>query len=193
MSETGHVGINLAIWGVVTGCAVALLVAFMPHWKVWVSVLLWLVLWLVAILGISESESRRFLAGTLRKSSYTQIYTTLTRRNVMWVWRRYCDEASDRDTWPTLFRAALTWRLYDTALLLAVAYPLLLLVGQWVVTGGEGRVGSFVVMPEAGFWPERALITGALFLFIGGNLGSRLIDRQSQNRTVAARAMAERK
>ena len=72
------------------------------------------------------------------------------------LWTRLCDPAPDNASTPTLFRAALTWRLYDLALRLAVAYPLLLLVGQWVVTGAEGRVGSFVVLPEADFWPERA-------------------------------------
>ncbi|WP_132696281.1 hypothetical protein [Rhodovulum steppense] len=49
-----------------------------------------------------------------------------------------------------------------------MAYPLLLLVGQWVVTGGEGRVGSFIVMPEAGFWPEQALVLGAFGLLAFG-------------------------
>ncbi|SIO15445.1 hypothetical protein SAMN05444722_0633 [Rhodovulum sp. ES.010] len=159
----GHIGHNLAIWGVVTGGAVmAGLFAFRPPWFVWAAGGGAASLWLFAILGLSDGPSRAFLAGTLRKSSYTQIYTTLTRRNVMWVWRRLCDEASDRDGWPTLFRAALTWRLYDKALLIAVAYPLLLLLGQWLVTGVEGRVGSALVLPRASLWPDRI---GALVPF----------------------------
>ena len=119
---------------------------------------LWGLLWLTAALGLSDPASRKFLAGTLRKSTFTQIYTTLARRNVMGLWTRLCDPAPNDAPAPTLFRAALTWRLYDLALRLAVAYPLLLLIGQWVVTGAEGRVGSFVVLPEADFWWERAII-----------------------------------
>ncbi|TCM78669.1 hypothetical protein [Rhodovulum steppense] len=88
----------------VTGSAVAMLVAFTPHWVVWGAVLLWLALcWPSAIVGLTDGPSRTWLAASLRKYTYTQIYTTLTRRNVMWVWRRYCDEASDRDGLPALF------------------------------------------------------------------------------------------
>jgi len=93
VSEQDHIRTNLAIWGVVTGSAVALLVAFGPHWAVRAASIAALVLWLFAILGLSDGPSRAFLAGTLRKSSYTQIYTALTRRNVMWLWRRLCDGA----------------------------------------------------------------------------------------------------
>ncbi|ARE41666.1 hypothetical protein RGUI_3525 [Rhodovulum sp. P5] len=170
MSETGHIGHNLAIWGVVTASAVAAMLAFPPHWAVWAAGILWLLLWLVAILGLSDGPSRKFLSGTLRHSNYTQIYTALTRRNVMWVWGKLCDEAGDRDSLPTLFRAALTWRLYDTALLLAVAYPLVLLVGQWIVTGEDGKVGTALVLPAADFWPDRAAVLGAYAVLAFGVL-----------------------
>ncbi|TCO72418.1 hypothetical protein [Rhodovulum euryhalinum] len=183
MNEQGHIGTNLAIWGVVTASAVASLLAFGPHWAVWAASLAAFALWLFAILGLSDGPSRAFLAGTLKKSSYTQIYTTLTRRNVMWVWRRLCDEASDRDGWPTLFRAALTWRLYDKALLIAVAYPVLLLVGQWIVTGAEGRVGSFVVLPAAPFWPDRAATLVVFGILILGFV-ARTLAAASRHRVV---------
>lgn len=63
---------------------------------------------------------------------------------------------------------------------MAVAYPILLLVSQWVVTGAEGQVGSFVVLPEAGFWPERlSIILLMAFLVAGGWFTKSLATPQS--------------
>jgi hypothetical protein len=110
----------------------------------------------IALLSLSDPASRGFMAGTLRKSTYTQIYTTLTRRQVTALWNRLCDPVAEKAGIIPLFRAALTWRLYDTALLIAVAYPILLPVGQWVVTGAAARIGGFELLPAAGFWWDRA-------------------------------------
>jgi hypothetical protein len=44
-------------------------------------------------------------------------------------------------------RSAWGWTLFDLVLLLAVAYPIVLLVVFWGVTGDEGRIGSLVVLP----------------------------------------------
>ena len=126
MSETGHIGVNTGVWGVVTGALVAALLALPAPWWVWAGALAWLALWLTALLGLSDGASRGFLAGTLRKSTYTQIYTTLTRRNVMGLWRRLCDPADDRTGLPALFRAALSWRLAGWVLLIALVYTLAL-------------------------------------------------------------------
>ena len=175
-SETGHVGANLAVWGGVIAL-LAMVMAALPEgveirWWVWVAGVAWLVLWAVAILNLSDGASRGFVAGTLRKSTYTQIYTTLTRRNVMGVWRRVCDPADDRDPVPTLFRAALTWRLYDAALLIAVAYPIALPVAQWIVTGEAARIGGAVLAEPAAFWWERAgVLSGLLVLILGISVG----------------------
>lgn len=180
----GHIGINLAIWGVFTGSGVlAAAVELTPPWFVWTPGLAFSLLWLVAILGLSDEASRKFLAGTLRKSSFTQIYTALTRRNVIWLWGKLCDPAGDRDGWPTLFRAALTWRLYDTALLLAVVYPLALLTAQWILTGEDGRVGTALVLPAAAFWPERAAVLGAYVLLLAGAIARKLASA-SRHRVV---------
>ena len=113
-----------------------------PGWA-WAGFGTWGVLWLTAALGLSDGPSRAFLAGTLRKSTFTQIYTTLARRNVMGVWEKLCDPAPDSASLPALFRAALTWRLYDIALRLAVVYPAAFLLGQWVVTGQRGARWQF--------------------------------------------------
>jgi hypothetical protein len=94
--------------------------------------------------------------------TYTQIYTTLTRRLLMPLWAALCDEPGNpkqmeraRIPVATLFRHALTWRLYDKALLIAVAYPILLPVLQWLVTGDAAMIGSFE------FLPSRALLVAS--------------------------------
>ncbi|TVP74607.1 MAG: hypothetical protein EA339_00065, partial [Rhodobacteraceae bacterium] len=75
----------------------------------------WIAFSAIAALGLGDAASRAFLSGTLRKSTYTQIYTTLTRRLLTPLWTRLCDPAPEKAPWPTQFRAALTWRLYDRA------------------------------------------------------------------------------
>ena len=170
----GHIGASLGAIGAVAAIIGAAMAGLGAPWWAWTGFVLWGLLWVTAASGLSDLASRRFLAGTLRKSTFTQIYTTLARRNVMGIWNRLCDPASDTASVPAFFRAALTWRLYDLALRLAVAYPLVLLVGQWVVTGAEGRVGSFVVLPAAEFWPERAAVLLIVLLLTGGFVGDQL-------------------
>ena len=185
-SETGHVGLNTALWSAVAAMAVGAMLALpVPGW-VWAGVLAWLILWLTALLGLSDGASRAFLSGTLRKSTYTQIYTTLTRRNVMALWRRLCAPAEDRDPVPTLLRAALTWRLWDAALLIALAYPALLFVGQWIATGDALSLGGVAAMEAAPFWPERAAVAGGVAL---AALGALL--RPSRAASPAARRAAD--
>ena len=186
--ESARLGANLAAIGVLLAVVAAALAGLGAAWWAWMAYLLWGALWVTAALGMGDAASRKWLAGTLRRSTYTQIYTTLTRRLLTPLWSRYCDLAPDKAPWPTQFRAALTWRLYDRALLIAVAYPILLLVGQWIVTGGEGRVDSFIMLAGAPFWPERALVVMLLLMLagklIGPNLASashRATRRQSEN------------
>lgn len=175
-AEDSHLGFSLgAIAAVVAIVGLALAAIGKPHWFVATLFVSWLLLWFLAALLMSDTETRSFLAGTLRHSNYTQIYTRLTRGGVLRIWHRLCNPADDKVSWPTLFRAALTTRLYDKALLLAVAYPVLLLVGQWVVTGAEGRIGSFVLLPEAEFWPGRAALAAAILVPATVKIGRYLV------------------
>lgn len=180
-SSHAHVGYNLGAIAAVVAIAGLALAAFgKPHWFVAALLVSWLSLWFLAAVLLSDAEKRPFLAGTLRHSKYTQIYTRLTRGSVLWIWNRLCDPADDKASWPTLFRAALTARLYDRALLLAVAYPILLIVGQWVVTGAQGKVGSFVLLPETGFWPARAALVAAFLVLAAGKVGRNLVLTSSR-------------
>jgi hypothetical protein len=139
-------GFFAMVAGAVLAAAVVVLFATVPIWG-WLALVTFLLLTGTALLSFTDPDSRAFLAGTLRKWTYTQIYTTLTRRLVMRLWSALCDPAEDRASVPSLFRAALTWRLYDKALLIAVAYPILLPVGQWIVTGDAARIGEFQFCP----------------------------------------------
>ncbi len=131
--------------------------------------MLWLALTLWALLGMLDPSSRGYIAGTLKKRSFTQIYTFTTRRWHTRLWDALCDPDDDTAGIVRTFWAALTWRLYDRALLIAVAYPILLLVGQWVAggltwEGTDATLGTAVVLPAAPAWPDRAVTFGGLAL-----------------------------
>ncbi|MGY6548854.1 MAG: DUF3488 domain-containing protein [Roseinatronobacter sp.] len=166
--DATRLGVTFAAMTVLLAAVAALLAGFAAAWWVWTAFAIWGALWVTAGLGLGDAASRKFQSGTLRRSTYTQIYTTLTRRLLTRLWARLCDPVPEKAPWPAQFRAALTWRLYDRALLIALAYPMLLLVGQWVWTGEEGRIRSVVALPEAAFWPERALWIGFLLFLTAG-------------------------
>jgi hypothetical protein len=168
MSDTTATTTPLAVWAGMGAAALGTKAYFEAPWWVWVAVLSWLVLTVVAILGQSEAESRKFLSGTLRKSTYTQIYTGLVGRSHDRLWNANCDPVERGAALPAMFRAALTWRLYDRALLLAVIYPILLPVLWWLVTGGAAQLGPVVFLEATGFrevWPERVAVLGALLIW----------------------------
>lgn len=72
--------------------------------------------------------------------------------------------APDRAAAERAGRAPLGWTLLDLCLLLALAYPVLFLVGQWL-GGGEGRLGDLVLLPVDVAWWARPAALGALALF----------------------------
>jgi hypothetical protein len=180
-----EIGQALTVWAAVAGAifaaAITALFATVPVWG-WITLIAFGLLTGTALLSFSDLASRNFLAGTLRHRTYTQIYTTLTRRMLLPLWAALCDEPGnpkqmerERIPVPTLFRHALTWRLYDRALLIAVAYPVLLPVLQWLVTGAAALIGNFEFMPAAPFWWERTtILSGIAFCMIGVVLQKRM-------------------
>jgi hypothetical protein len=85
----------LAIWAVVASAilagAITALFATVPIWG-WITLGAFAVLSGIALLSFYDLASRNYLAGTLRHRTYTQIYTTLTRRLVQRLWAALCDE-----------------------------------------------------------------------------------------------------
>ena len=91
-------------------------------------------------------------------------------------WKRFdwylTPRAPDRQAAKRTMRSPFGWRLLDIALLIAVAYPVLLLLGQWAVgplTGSDagGRLGSVVILQPWSAWWEVAALIGALALLLG--------------------------
>ena len=182
MDEPRSVTLNstLAICGMIAGGLFAAKTAFeAPGW-VWVAGALFLTLAVTAALAQSSARGRAYLTGTLRTRHYTQVYRLVARGLNDWVWRRVGrmqtrpdgTEAPPPKTTPlpALLRAALTWRLLDRALLLAVAYPMIALILPWLL-GWDAVLGEgVVVFPAVEFWPERAVVLGVFSAIIGGVL-----------------------
>ena len=150
----------LAIWAAVTAAlSGALLTLAAPVW-LWAATMLWLVLALTALLGQVDGPSRTYIAGTLSKQSFAQIYSYTTRRRLMWVWSRWCDPVEDRAAPAPTFRAALTWRLFDGMLLVAAACPVVFLSGWWIVTGPG------IVLAPVGIFADRVVVLIVLVLVV---------------------------
>ncbi len=166
MSNKYDIAHPLAILLATVGALVALALTLNLYPWLTLTLFLWLFWSLVALLFLADTPRRDFIQGTLRHSRFTQIYAVPTKRIVDWFWTRYCDE-TDKDSGPIqTFRHALTWRLYDKALLVAVVYPIFLLMLIWAISGNNQNLGKSIVMPVAIFWPDRALVLGATAVWI---------------------------
>ena len=81
------------------------------------------------------------VVGALRADSFIQVYRWVMKRPILWLWGRYGDTTVDEKAGLLAqLRGALTWRLYDVALLLAVFYPIMALVGWWIWNGQAGKL-----------------------------------------------------
>ncbi|MDA8740825.1 hypothetical protein N9M73_06835 [Rhodobacteraceae bacterium] len=121
---------------------------------------------LIALVKTLEQKSRDYIEGTLREKAFTQIYSYPTERVVNYFWSRLCDPLKERPNILETAWAALSWKLYDRALLLATVYPILCLLIVWLGFGQDGRLGTSVILPPAPFWPDRAVTLFAIaFVF----------------------------
>ncbi len=170
-------------FALVTAIALALLPTFNAKGIIWFFVCIWLVLWFFALLVQAHDRTNRRMIRALRGRDFKHLYVWLTGKTLARLWHRLCDPAPSRaSVWQT-FRAALTLRLYDRALLLAVVYPLALLIGIWIVSGDAGRLGAFTVLPEAAFFWDRAMALG-LFALLTSSLIARNLAAASRHRVV---------
>ena len=118
------------------------------HWSAWAIYITWVLLTLIAVSMILDTGWRAYLQGTIRKSTFTQLYTSATRKPLNWLWNRYCETLPENVGLLTTFRFAQSWKLYDTALLVAVVYPILLLLIWWIA-GFDGKLGAVVILEKA--------------------------------------------
>ena len=150
----------LAILAIVAGAYAAIPGFWWTPGTRWEVVLLatgavWLTLSLVALVALTGPNALAFIAGTLRHPRYTQIYRKVTEGGVSWVWDRLCDPTPKNAGLQEQFRGALTWRLYDRAMVVAAAYPILLMVGSWMWSGNDTGFGSATILGKAPLWPDR--------------------------------------
>lgn len=186
MDEPRSVTLNstLVVSGMIAAGLFASKTAFAAPGWVWAAGALFLALAVMAALAQSSAGGRAYLTGTLRTRHYTQVYRFVARGLNDWVWRRVGRMQTRPDGtkapppatthWLTLLRAALTWRLVDRALLIAVAYPVIALILPWLL-GGDAVLGAgVVVIPAAEFWPERAVVLGQFVILTAGVVGQKL-------------------
>lgn len=109
-----------------------------------------------------------WLTWHLEQSPYTPLYRASMQRTLKqvlpWVGQA-TPTRHDRRSLGRLFADSLTWRLLDRALLLAVAYPILLRFVYWVVSGEFDGFSTVAI-----FWPDeddhwRYLTLGYIALF----------------------------
>lgn len=180
----GRFGLSVAVLGLLTALFTAAMAAIgVPTWA-WIALILWALLALTAAVVQSEPKGRAYLQATLKHPRYTQVYLSIARPVNDWVWRRVGvmqagpdgteRPLSERLRLPALLRGALTWRLVDRALLLAVLYPIVALLVPWLL-GGDAVLGQgVVVLPAADFWPERAVMLGQFAIVAAGVVGQKL-------------------
>ena len=154
-SKTLDWQLPLAILGAITAVLMTV-VGLFDHWSITAIATLWIFLMLIALVKTLEQKSRDYIEGTLRKKAFTQIYSYPTARVVDYSWSRLCDPLKERSNTLDTAWAALSWKLYDRALLLATVYPILCLLIIWLGFGQDGRLGTSVILPAAPFWPDRA-------------------------------------
>lgn len=142
-----------------------------PLWFDWPAVLL-AVFTCFAHLELENDKSRRAVLRELN-SARTPYHDWLGRW-LVWARRKLTPPtvaegrgltvlaAPDRVAARRTAKSAFGWTLLDFALLLAVAYPVLFMIGQWLVPGGAGRLGAAIVLPPWEHWSEPAATIGVI-------------------------------
>ncbi|MEM9436209.1 MAG: hypothetical protein AAGA15_04145 [Pseudomonadota bacterium] len=110
----------------------------------------------VAALFIYEPSNAAWLEAHLGSRKYSPLYRVLMRSALravgpyfgVRVWK-----VRDRRSAGAVVKRTWNYALVDRALLLAVVYPLFLMLASWVITGGEVRLGVTPVLDP----PESAL------------------------------------
>lgn len=147
--------------------------ALLPQLPDWVPVdwlLFGFVIWFVAQwfarMSLAHEPHRKAVAGWLRHPRYTQLYQWACKPVVDRVWSRVCDDTVPRTAgWPAQFKGAMSARLYDKALPIAVAYPIFAAIGYWLWTGNAATIGTAEIV-AADPSPQRYLTLAPIAILI---------------------------
>lgn len=147
------------------------MLAALPFFKapglVWFCLLVFLFLWLMALIALADTGWRTRTRQILAAPAFKQVYRWVTQPPFARLWHSLCAPAPARSSAPATLRAALTARLFDRALLIAVAYPICLPILIWLASGQAAKLGNatFLTGTELwDIWPERAAVLGAVAL-----------------------------
>ncbi|PWE29999.1 hypothetical protein DDZ14_16290 [Maritimibacter sp. 55A14] len=101
----------------------------------------------ILMLAVAQNERQHAaLVDWIEGDGYGNAYWQVVAPRLARIWTRLCDPAPSGTGFLRTLWAALTWRLYDLALLIAVLYPILALVLPWAVTGKETGLGAVPVL-----------------------------------------------
>lgn len=158
--QSGHV---LTIIGIAIGTVLTATQVPLPAWLTIPLVLfVFLCLWASVVIGTSDRCAR--LQDSLTVDRYAPLYHRmggwLTDRALGWI--RAERPQPDSRSMGQVIRGTVGYPLLDRALLIAVVYPLLLLVLYWGLSGDAARLGDYVVVPAADAYWKHAVTLGGL-------------------------------
>ena len=151
------------VWGAVFAATLAALPHFSAPGWVWFLGLLTLTLWLLAIIALADPGWRGKTLSAFGDPDFKHVYRWVTIPLFARLWHRLCAPAPANSSAAATLRAALTAKVLERAMLIAVAYPILLPTLIWMVTGQAAQLGSAEFLPNRDFWdvwPERAAVLG---------------------------------
>ena len=163
--------------GGVLGVVAILSLSNSPGWVVALAVCL-LLLWTGAVVAVAAGTGAAPQEGKRRRSRYKAAVGPV----LAWAGARLGFDPDQPAGPAKVLRGALNWRLLDAAMLLAVAYPILLVVLHWGVTGADGRLGSALVLPAEPSWQIRAAALGGVATAYGFALCINAINSQWSQR-----------
>ena len=136
-------------------------------WRLTLLLYAFLIPALVFWLSLREANSRRDLANWVRKRAWKNSYKSgvvgLLNLSDQWFLT-----SAQRETRETMRPLDWAWsgRLLDRAMLLAVLYPFIILLFQWVWTGDQARIGPYEIVPEEPNETFRAVTFIVFALFV---------------------------
>ncbi len=136
--ENGAVGNANAVNGIaIVGGFLGVFGIWATGWPVVVCALISaFIIGALSVLAIIQSQQQLDdLTDWIERGGLGWGYRRLIGRTLARNWHRFCRPAPASAPWWRSIQAAFSWRLYDLALFVAVAYPILAMILIWLITG----------------------------------------------------------
>ena len=146
-----------------------------PGWLIGF-VCLWLVLWLAAL--IDETVTYSKLPNWLEDQDFKQVYRYLVLNRFAWLWKRTAYPVPKHAGFFRTLNGALSYRVWDFSLRIAVVYPIMLCMLPWLIWGGDGYLGDVPFFVGTAHWwdvwPRRGSVIAIFAIMITGLIGRKL-------------------